>query len=55
MWYENSTFIGTLAMLIIACWAMFVMGVDAKDVVIPIVAAIAGFITGKNGKGGQNV
>jgi hypothetical protein len=36
-----------IASTIIACWAMAIMGVNAKDVVIPIVSMLGGIAVGQ--------
>ena len=40
-----------IASTIIACWAMTIMGLDAKDVVIPIVSMLGGIAVGQATKG----
>lgn len=46
MWYENNIFTGTVALAIIACWAIAFVPEQAKDIVVPIVTGISGFISG---------
>ena len=46
MWYENNIFTGTVALTIIACWAITLVPTQAKDIVVPIVTGISGFISG---------
>lgn len=46
MWYENNILIGTLALTIIACFSILLIPEQAKDVAIPSITGISGFITG---------
>lgn len=49
---ENEKAIAILAITIICCWAMAVMGASAKDIIIPAITGIAGFV-GITRKGGD--
>ena len=50
-WYANSVFIGSLVLGTIACLSMWLLPAqEAKDIVVPIVAGIAGVVTGTAGK-----
>lgn len=46
MWYENNVFIATVALLIIALAVVFRIPEKADTMVIPIITAIAAFVTG---------
>jgi len=42
----NEKFLAIFAITIISCWAMASMGDAAKDVIIPAVTGICGFVSG---------
>jgi hypothetical protein len=44
--FDNDKMLAILAITIISCWAMAVMGVSAKDIIIPAITGICGFVTG---------
>ena len=52
-WYDNSVFTAIIAMTSIACWAMTVMGIGAKEIIIPIVTGVSGFVTGQHYKSNE--
>ena len=47
---ENEKIWATFFITIICCWAMTTMGVTAKDIIIPAITGIAGFVTGRQTK-----
>ena len=47
---ENEKIWATFFITIICCWAMAVMGATAKDIIIPAITGIAGFVTGRQTK-----
>ena len=46
MWWNNSVFVGIVALATIACWTLERVPLQAKDIVIPIITGIAGIVTG---------
>ena len=46
MWYENNILIGTCALTIISCFSLWLIPEQAKDVAIPAITGISGFVTG---------
>lgn len=46
MWYNNNIFVGTAALTVIACCTILFVSDQSKDIVIPIVTGISGFISG---------
>ena len=47
---ENEKIWATFFITVICCWAMATMGVTAKDIIIPAITGIAGFVTGRQTK-----
>ena len=43
---NNNISLAILCLTIISCWSMVVMGVGAKEIVIPIATGISGLATG---------
>jgi fluoride ion exporter CrcB/FEX len=44
--FDNDKLLAIFAIAVISCWAMSVMGVSAKDIIIPAITGICGFVTG---------
>jgi TctA family transporter len=49
MWKEiigNDKFVAMFFVTIICCWAMYKMGIDAKDIIVPSITGMFGVVTG---------